>query len=156
MKITSTRNTFAFPRALALLYCAALAACSAPVTPVPRPVVVLADLDGAQTLDQVVCLDPELVRLDRKEPPFLVIERHGASRSRNGTLAASARFSSRIESPLVLEVRSTFYDAGGGPVDSQAAAWQRLFLAPLATQDYASTSLSDRAAHYYIEVRLTR
>lgn len=125
--------------------------------PPPTPMVVLADATNPQALNQVVCLNPELLQSEDDEyDPFLVIERHGAGQTQNGTLRAYARLASRAEQPLILEARTSFYDSAGGPVETGPTTWSRVTLSPLEVEDYTATSLSDRAAQYYIEVRLAR
>lgn len=138
-----------------LLAASAALACNSP-DPVLRPVAIPADVVVSQALNQVVCLDPDLI-LDRGEyDPFLIIERHGSNRTQSGTLAAWATLASRSQDPLSLQVRSTFYDESGGPVEDSQSAWTRFPLAPLETKTFRTSSMSSRAAQYYVEVRLAR
>jgi len=152
---------------IGLLTCAFCACQSCNAPDVGAPAIVRGSAEHAQTLDQVVCLEPELTSnagggflqrlLDQPDrDPWIVVERHGARRTQRGTLEAFATLGNRADEPITLEARCSYYDVTGGPLESGPSQWTPLHLPPRGIVTYRLAALSSQAAHYYIEVRQPR
>lgn len=67
----------------------------------------------------------------------------------------SVELRNKIEAEIPLEVRTSWYDANGRPVDA-ASSWTRVFAKPMSILVYEQISTSPEASQYYVEVRGAR
>lgn len=110
-----------------------------------------------QPMDAVMLVDRDLdVRhpmlpmvFDQKD---VAVERHGSRRGPTGNLEALVLVRNRLDAPLALELRTTFFDEAKFAL-GRPSAWQPLNLPPQGTMQYQERSLEAQAAHYYVEVR---
>lgn len=82
----------------------------------------------------------------------ILVESSGASRTATGTLAVFTTLENLTDHPQALQVRTRFYDEGRAPIED-FSAWQRLDLPPRSIGTYRESSLSNRAAFFYVEVK---
>lgn len=107
------------------------------------------------TLNTVRVIDDSLARYkDRRwnVDSVLDVERVNMSRSETGFPRISVEFRNKIGVEIPLEVRTSWYDASGRPVDA-AASWTRIFAKPMSVALYEQVSTSPAATQYYVEVR---
>ncbi len=101
-------------------------------------------------LDTVVILDKSLQ--DRRSGK-IAIESSGARRTETGTLQVHAVIRNRTDHPQQIELRTTYFDEFGVPVEGPTS-WQRVYLDAQAVGGYRELSARvDGIAHYYIEMR---
>lgn len=67
----------------------------------------------------------------------------------------SVELRNKIEAEIPLEVRTSWYDDTGRPVDA-ASSWTRVFAKPMSVLVYEQVSTSPAASQYYVEVRGAR
>lgn len=107
------------------------------------------------TLNTVRVIDGSLARYKNRRyevRTVLDVERINLSRSETGFAQISVEFRNKAEFDIPLEVRTSWYDASGRPVDA-AASWGRVFAQPMSMVLYMQTSSSPTATQYYVEVR---
>lgn len=107
------------------------------------------------TLNTVRVIDGSLARYKNRQyevRTVLDVERINLSRSQTGFSQISVEFRNKAEFAIPLEVRTSWYDASGRPVDA-AASWTRVFAQPMSMALYTQTSSSLTAGQYYVEVR---
>lgn len=107
------------------------------------------------TLNTVRVIDGSLARYKNRQyevRTVLDVERINLSRSETGFAQISVEFRNKAEFDIPLEVRTSWYDASGRPVDA-AASWGRVFAQPMSMALYTQTSSSPAASQYYVEVR---
>ncbi len=107
------------------------------------------------TLNTVRVIDSSLARYKNKwhdVASVLDVERVNLSRSETGFTRISVELRNKIGADIPLEVRTSWYDSSGRPVDS-AASWTRLFAQPMSMALYEQVSSSPAASQYYVEVR---
>lgn len=107
------------------------------------------------TLNTVRVIDGSLAQYRNKRyavRSVLDVERVNLSRTETNFPRISVELRNKAEADIPLEVRTSWYDAGGRPVDA-AGSWTRLFAKPMAMVLYEQVSTSPAAAQYYVEVR---
>ena len=82
----------------------------------------------------------------------LDVEHVTVSRSETGLPRISVELRNKSGKAIPLEVRTSWYDASGRPIDA-ATSWTRVFAQPMAMALYEQVSIKPDAAHYYVEVR---
>ncbi|WP_373490279.1 DUF1425 domain-containing protein [Parasphingorhabdus sp.] len=107
------------------------------------------------TLNTVRVIDGSLARYKNRQyevRSVLDVERVNLSRSATGFPQISVEFRNKAEFDIPLEVRASWYDAAGRPVDA-AASWSRVFAQPMSMALFTQTSSNAAASQYYVEVR---
>lgn len=107
------------------------------------------------TLNTVRVIDSSLAQYRNKNHAvrsILDVERVNLSRSETNFPRISVEFRNKIQTEIPLEVRTSWYDASGRPVDA-AGSWTRVFAKPMAMALYEQVSTSPAATQYYVEVR---
>lgn len=107
------------------------------------------------TLNTVRVIDGSLARyINRRYEvrSVLDVERVNLARSQTGFPVISVELRNKTGIDLPLEVRTSWYDASGRPVDS-ATSWTRVFAKPMSMVPYEQVSTSPSATQYYVEVR---
>lgn len=110
-------------------------------------------------LNSVRVVDPSLAhyknRSGTKVKSALDIENVTVSQSETGFPRLSVEVRSKVDGPLALEVRSSWYDASGTPSDA-AQAWSRIYLPPQGVAVYKTVSVNMASRQYYVEIRQAR
>lgn len=107
------------------------------------------------TLNTVRVIDGSLAGYRNKRyevASVLDVERVNLSQSATGFPRISVELRNKADVAIPLEVRTSWYDASGRPVDA-AASWTRLFAQPMSMALYEQVSTSPAATQYYVEVR---
>ena len=92
-------------------------------------------------------------RKERDKKSKIAVESTDAKRTPTGTLEVWTVLRNRTDSPLQIEGRTTFFDAGKAPVE-KPSAWQRVMLPPQSVATYRDYSTkTDDVSYYYIEIR---
>ena len=107
------------------------------------------------TLNTVRVIDNSLARyVDRRYnvATVLDVERVNLGRSETGFPRISVELRNKTQVDIPLEVRTSWYDASGRPVDA-ATSWTRLHAKPMSMVLYEQVSISPAASQYYVEVR---
>lgn len=107
------------------------------------------------TLNTVRVIDASLARYKNgryEVQSVLDVERVNLSRSETGFPRISVELRNKTGFDIPLEVRTSWYDAAGRPVDA-AASWTHLFAKPMSMALYEQVSTSPAASQYYVEVR---
>jgi uncharacterized protein YcfL len=107
------------------------------------------------TLNTVRVIDDSLARYKNSRyevQSVLDVERVNLSRSETGFPRISVELRNKTSFDIPLEVRTSWYDAAGRPVDA-AASWTRVFAKPMSMVVYEQVSTSPAASQYYVEVR---
>lgn len=107
------------------------------------------------TLNTVRVIDGSLAYYKNKRyevRTVLDVERTNVSRTETGFSRISLELRNKSEGEIPLEVRTSWYDASGRPVDA-AGSWTRLFARPMSVALYEHVSASPAATQYYVEVR---
>lgn len=82
----------------------------------------------------------------------ILVESTGASRTETGNLGVYATIENLTDYPQALQARTRFYDESKVPAED-FSAWQRVMLPPRGTGTYKESSLNNRAAYFYIEIK---
>ena len=110
-------------------------------------------------LNSVRVVDPALAqyknRAGTKVKSALDIENVTVSPSETGFPRLSVEIRNKVDVPLALEVRSSWYDASGTPSDA-AQAWSHLYLPPQGVTVYKTVSVNMASRQYYVEIRQAR
>lgn len=107
------------------------------------------------TLNTVRVIDGSLARYvgrNYRVATVLDVERVNLSRSETGFPRISVELRNKSSFDIPLEVRTSWYDASGRPVDA-ATSWTRLHAKPMSMVLYEQVSISPAASQYYVEVR---
>lgn len=107
------------------------------------------------TLNTVRVIDGSLAHYANRRyevRSILDVERVNLGRSATGFPQLSVEFRNRANFEIPLEVRTSWYDDAGRPVDS-ASSWTRLFAQPMSMALYEQGSINQSASQYYVEVR---
>lgn len=72
-----------------------------------------------------------------------------------GMKRISVELRNKADFEIPLEVRTSWYDASGRPVDA-AASWTRIFAKPMSMALYEQISSSPASQQYYVEVRVAQ
>jgi uncharacterized protein YcfL len=107
------------------------------------------------TLNTVRVIDDSLARYKNSRyevQSVLDVERVNLSRSETGFPRISVELRNKTGFDIPLEVRTSWYDAAGRPVDA-AASWTHLYAKPMSMALYEQVSTSPAATQYYVEVR---
>lgn len=107
------------------------------------------------TLNTVRVIDGSLARYRNSRfevQSVLDVERVNLSRSETGFPRISVELRNKTGFDIPLEVRTSWYDAAGRPVDA-ASSWTHLFAKPMSMVLYEQVSTSPAATQYYVEVR---
>ncbi|HEX8444604.1 MAG TPA: DUF1425 domain-containing protein [Allosphingosinicella sp.] len=141
----------------ALIGAATLAAgCTTPAGPPPEGGYRIDNQNVTRpTLNTVRVIDGSLAQYrDRQYNVRSVLDVENIVVSNTGTglkrISVELRNKAQVEIPL--EVRTSWYDPSGRPVDA-AASWNRLFAKPMSMALYEHVSSSPAAQQYYVEVR---
>lgn len=112
-------------------------------------------MDSVALLDDALAADGKFMFTDVEawRDRGISIEQHAARRTPTGSMETLVMVRNRLDAPLALELRTTFYDRDSIATGS-ASEWQVLSLPPKGTDRYREVSLEPNAAHYYVEVRL--
>ena len=147
------RNVSRLTATAALALTMALAGCS---TPAPEGGYRIDNQNNVSpTLNTVRVIDSSLARYKNRRWQVatpLDVERVNLSKSETGFTRISVELRNKIGEPIPLEVRTSWYDASGRPVDD-AASWTRVFAQPMSMVLYEQVSSSPAASQYYVEVR---
>ncbi|MBB3956052.1 MULTISPECIES: DUF1425 domain-containing protein [Novosphingobium] len=110
-------------------------------------------------LNSVRVVDPTLAhyknRSGTKVASALDIENVTVSPSETGFSRLSVEIRNKVDVPLMLEVRSSWYDASGAPSDA-AQSWSRVNLPPQGVTVYKTVSTNMTSRQYYVEIRQAR
>lgn len=107
------------------------------------------------TLDTVRVIDGDLAQYKNRRyqvRSVLDVEHVTVTRSETGFPRISVELRNKSRDAIPLEVRTSWYDASGRPVDA-ATSWTRVFAQPMAMALYEQVSIKPDSAHYYVEVR---
>jgi len=107
------------------------------------------------TLNTVRVIDSSLARYANRRyevRSVLDVERVNLGRSATGFPVISVELRNKTGFDIPLEVRTSWYDASGRPVDA-AASWTRIYAKPMSMALYEQVSTSPAATQYYVEVR---
>lgn len=107
------------------------------------------------TLNTVRVIDSSLARYKDSRwnvQSVLDVERVNVSRSETGFPRISVEFRNKIGVEIPLEVRTSWYDASGRPVDA-ATSWTRIYAKPMSMALYEQVSTNLSSSQYYVEVR---
>lgn len=107
------------------------------------------------TLNTVRVIDSSLARYKNgryEVQSILDVERVNVSRSETGFPRISVELRNKTGVEIPLDVRTSWYDASGRPVDA-ATSWTRVFAKPMSMALYEQVSTSPAASQYYVEVR---
>ena len=129
----------------------ALASCA---TPPEGGVIIDQQNDIRPALNTVRVIDSTLARYTTSARVVSVLDVEGkfVSRTETGFPKVTVQLRNKINQAMALEVRTTWYDDQGVPVDS-SPAWKRLFVQPQAMATYEHISVKTAASQYYVEVR---
>ena len=111
--------------------------------------------DVHPTLNTVRVIDSDLARYRNRRwqvKSVLDVEHVVVTDTGTGLKRISAELRNKAGEDIALEVRTSWYDASGRPVDA-AASWSQVFAKSMSTAVYEHVSSSPAAAHYYVEVR---
>ncbi len=106
-------------------------------------------------LNSVRVIDSDLARYRNRRwqvRSVLDVENVTVSATGTGLKRISVELRNKIGEEIPLEVRTSWYDAAGRPVDA-AQSWTKLFAKPSSMVLYEHVSTSPAAAQYYVEVR---
>lgn len=142
--------------ALAVALVASLAGCATP----PEGGVRIDNQNQVRPeLNTVRVVDPALAhyknRSGSKVASALDVENVAVSPSETGFPRLSVELRSKVDVPLALEVRSSWYDGAGVPSDA-AQSWSRIFLPPQGVAVYKTVSTNTASRQYYVEIRQAR
>lgn len=107
------------------------------------------------TLNTVRVIDDSLARYKNRKyevKTVLDVERVNLSKSATGMTQISVELRNKTGEQIPLEIRTSWYDASGRPVDAPQS-WTRVFAGPMSMALYQQTSISPAASQYYVEVR---
>lgn len=129
----------------------ALASCA---TPPEGGVIIDQQNDTRPALNTVRVIDSTLARYtsSAKVKSVLDVEGKFVSQTETGFPKVTIQLRNKINQAIPLEVRTSWYDDQGVPVDS-SAAWKHLFVQPQAMATYEHISSKMKATQYYVEVR---
>jgi uncharacterized protein YcfL len=143
-------------KAYALITCSALALTGCETAPPPEGGYRIDNQNAVNpTLDTVRVIDGDLARYkDRKYQvrSVLDVEHVTLSRTETGFPRISVELRNKSAYPIPLEVRTSWYDGSGRPID-MASSWGHVFAQPMAMALYEQISIKPDAVHYYIEIR---
>lgn len=106
-------------------------------------------------LNSVRVIDGELAGykgMHFKVRSVLDVENVTVSTTATGFKRVSVELRNKGKDPLALDVRTSWYDDQGRPVDA-AQSWSHIFAKPMSMAVYEQSSKSLAAAQYYVEVR---
>lgn len=107
------------------------------------------------TLNTVRVIDGSLANYkNRKWDVRSVLDVENVTLTDTGTgfKRISVELRNKAGEDIPLEVRNSWYDANGRPVD-MASSWSRLFAKPMSTTLFEQVSSNPTATQYYVEVR---
>lgn len=110
---------------------------------------------ASPTLNTVRVIDGSLARYVNRKfkvESALDVERINLSRTETGFVRISLELRNQTDQEIPLEVRTSWYDASGRPVDA-AGSWTRVFARPMSSALYEQVSINPSAEQYYVEVR---
>lgn len=145
-------------RAAGTASCVVLAGCTASVPPPEGGYRIDSQNSVSPTLNTVRVIDSSLAQYVSKRydvRTVLDVERVNLGRSETNFPRISVELRNKAEAEIPLEVRTSWYDASGRPVDA-AASWTRVFARPMSMVLYEQVSISPAASQYYVEVRGAR
>lgn len=64
----------------------------------------------------------------------------------------SVELRNKADAEIPLEVRNSWYDSSGRPVDA-ASSWSRIFVKPMSVALYEQVASNPSATQYYVEIR---
>jgi Protein of unknown function (DUF1425) len=137
----------------ALALAASLAGCA---TPPPEGGVRIDQQNNERpALNSVRVLDGTLARYvgrNNKVDSLFDVEGTYVSTGPTGFKKVTSQIRNKSSVPIPIEVRASWYDAGGVPTDS-AQSWTRFFVQPQAMVTFEQSSSRLNSAQYYIEIR---
>lgn len=107
------------------------------------------------TLNTVRVIDDSLARYKNRRydvKSVLDVERSSLGRTETGFSRISLELRNKTDGEIPLEVRTSWYDASGRPVDA-AGSWTRVFARPMSVALYEHVAATPTASQYYVEVR---
>jgi len=107
------------------------------------------------TLNTVRVIDGSLAGYKNRKydvRTVLDVERVNLSKSSTGFPQISVELRNKTTSDIPLEVRTSWYDPSGRPVDA-AGSWTKLYAKAMSMALYQQGSTSPAATQYYVEVR---
>lgn len=138
---------------LALGGAVALAGCS---TPAPEGGYRIDNQNYTRpTLNTVRVIDGSLAHYKNRRyevRSVLDVENITVTDTGTGLPRISVELRNKADFEIPLEVRTSWYDASGRPVDA-AASWTRVFARPMSMALYEHVSSNPAAEQYYVEVR---
>ena len=106
-------------------------------------------------LNSVRVIDSDLARYRNRKwqvRSVLDVENVVVSNTGTGFKRVSVELRNKADVEIPLEVRTSWYDDNGRPVDA-AQSWTRLFAKPMAMALYEQSAANPAASQYYVEVR---
>lgn len=106
-------------------------------------------------LNSVRVIDSDLAQYRNRKwqvRTVLDVENVTVSDTGTGLKRISVELRNKADQEIPLEVRTSWYDPAGRPVDA-AQSWTRVFAKPMSMALYEQVSSSPAAAQYYVEVR---
>lgn len=86
----------------------------------------------------------------------IAIESQGSRRTASGSLSVIVQLRNRTDYPQVIELRTSYFDAGFVPTE-KSSAWNRIHLDANGIGSYQESSIGTSAvAHYYVEIKEAR
>jgi uncharacterized protein YcfL len=129
----------------------ALASCATP----PEGGVIIDQQNNVRpALNTVRVIDTTLARYtsNARVQSVLDVEGKFLSRTATGFPKVTVQLRNKANQAIPLEVRASWYDDQGAPVDS-SPAWTRLFAQPQSMVTFENVSIKTQATQYYVEVR---
>lgn len=106
-------------------------------------------------LNSVRVIDTDLARYKNRKwqvRSVLDVENTVVSNTGTGFKRISVELRNKANEEIPLEVRTSWYDDNGRPVDA-AQSWTRVFAKPMSMALYEHVSSNPAASQYYVEVR---
>lgn len=137
--------------ALSAVILISLAACA---TPGPEGGVRIDQQNNEHpALNSVRVVDSTLAKYrNSKVVSVLDVEGSFLSRTETGLPKITVQLRNKVDQAIALEVRASWYNSQGVPVDS-TPAWTHLFVQPQSMATFEQTSVKRDATQYYVEVR---
>jgi uncharacterized protein YcfL len=142
------------PALVPALVAVLLAGCT--TTPVPEGGVRIDQQNAVRpTLNTVRVIDGDLAHYKNREwqvRSVLDVESVSVTDTGTGFKRISVELRNKADGEIPLEVRTSWYDPAGRPVDA-AQSWTRVFAKPMSMVLYEHVANNPTAAQYYVEVR---
>jgi uncharacterized protein YcfL len=139
--------------------CVASLALTACETPAPEGGVRIDNLNSEHpTLNTVRVIDSTLARYvgpSNKVKSALDVEGAFLSKGPTGLPKITVQIRNQVNQAIPLEVRVSWYNSAGVPVDS-SAAWTHLFTQPQSMSTFEGSSIKFDATQYYVEIRASQ